>query len=253
MPTFPTKASPAQAGPVQAGPAQAGIDFLAACTRDAPLPGLLDRFYSAIAVFGFTACAGGAWGGVGRARAHRFYFNTWPQDWLEIYNSREYFHVDPMVLEARRRMEPYTWSDLAESFEARTVVGIARDYGWREVMGVPMHGPFGYQGLVTLASKSPVPLDGAARALLRAMATAIHDRCHAAIGFGESSRAPAGLTDREIECMQWVAAGKTDVEIGLILSLSKATAHFHVEQVKRKLDVRTRAEAIALMTLDGLI
>ena len=46
------------------------------------------------------------------------------------------------------------------------------------------------------------------------------------------------LTARELECMRWVAAGKTDAEIGNILSVSEATIKFHINGARRKLGAR---------------
>ena len=53
------------------------------------------------------------------------------------------------------------------------------------------------------------------------------------------------LTGREVECLHWVAQGKTDLEIALILKISARTARFHVENAKRKLNVATRVQAVA--------
>ena len=53
------------------------------------------------------------------------------------------------------------------------------------------------------------------------------------------------LTAREVECLHWVAQGKTDIEIALILKISARTARFHVENAKRKLNVATRVQAVA--------
>ena len=63
-----------------------------------------------------------------------------------------------------------------------------------------------------------------------------------AAGAGSKSRV---LTPRELECMRWVALGKTDEEIGIILTISARTARFHVENAKRKLGVATRVQAVA--------
>lgn len=54
------------------------------------------------------------------------------------------------------------------------------------------------------------------------------------------------LTPRELECMRWVALGKTDEEIGIILAISARTARFHVENAKKKLGVATRVQAVAV-------
>ncbi len=44
---------------------------------------------------------------------------------------------------------------------------------------------------------------------------------------GDRPRSP--LTVREIECLRWIASGKTDAEIAEILVISQATVKFHVD------------------------
>ena len=60
------------------------------------------------------------------------------------------------------------------------------------------------------------------------------------------------LTPRELECMRWVADGKTDWEIGVILSISQSTVRFHLDRVRLKLGAKTRAQAAARLVLRGL-
>lgn len=55
------------------------------------------------------------------------------------------------------------------------------------------------------------------------------------------------LTPREEEVLAWVAEGKTNAEIGVILGASKRTVDKHVERVLRKLGVETRAAALRLV------
>ncbi len=60
-----------------------------------------------------------------------------------------------------------------------------------------------------------------------------------------------GLTPRESEVLEWVAQGKTNYEIGLILGASTGTVSKHVEHILTKLNVenRTSAAAVAFTTL----
>ncbi|MCX7304357.1 MAG: autoinducer binding domain-containing protein [Hyphomicrobiales bacterium] len=236
---------------------KAALEFLDMCANEGDVDKVVEHFLRTIGLFGFEASAGGGWVGVGASRAHRFYFNSWPKAWLDVYLDKGFFDVDPMVIETRRRMSPFLWSEMreAQSFtvEGKLVIDAAKAYGWSEVMGVPIHGPAGYQGLVSMASLRPVPLDATKRALLHAMALAVHDRAHASVGHGDSTRPPITLTPRETECIRWVAAGKTDAEIGIILGIAGATAHYHVEQVKKKAGTRSRSEAVALLVLAGNI
>jgi len=53
-----------------------------------------------------------------------------------------------------------------------------------------------------------------------------------------------GLREREVETLTWAARGKTFQEIGSILSLSKRTVEFHLENARRKLGVATRTQAL---------
>jgi transcriptional regulator EpsA len=52
------------------------------------------------------------------------------------------------------------------------------------------------------------------------------------------------LTQRETEILNWVAMGKTNPEIGSILSISAFTVKNHMQRVFRKLDVINRAQAV---------
>ena len=56
--------------------------------------------------------------------------------------------------------------------------------------------------------------------------------------------APVQLTRREIQCLKWGAAGKTDAEISLIMSISVPTVRFHMTNAARKLNVNGRSQAI---------
>lgn len=57
--------------------------------------------------------------------------------------------------------------------------------------------------------------------------------------------AATALTRRERDVMAYVAEGKTDWEIGVILSLSETTARFHADNARRKLGAVNRAHAVA--------
>jgi DNA-binding NarL/FixJ family response regulator len=67
----------------------------------------------------------------------------------------------------------------------------------------------------------------------------------------KNSLGSLGLTARETEVLIWIAQGKTNYEIGVILSACTGTICKHVEHILRKLCVknRTAAAAIALTAL----
>ena len=54
-----------------------------------------------------------------------------------------------------------------------------------------------------------------------------------------------GLSEREHEILHWVKTGKTNFEIGIILSISPNTVKNHLKRIFQKLDVSCRAQAVA--------
>ncbi|HEX5398506.1 MAG TPA: helix-turn-helix transcriptional regulator [Verrucomicrobiae bacterium] len=56
-----------------------------------------------------------------------------------------------------------------------------------------------------------------------------------------------GVTAREAEVLDWVAEGKTNEAISILLGLSKRTVEKHVERILAKLGVETRVEAALLV------
>lgn len=71
-----------------------------------------------------------------------------------------------------------------------------------------------------------------------------------------SGRFSAGgekLSEREREILRLVASGYTSGEIGKRLSISAQTVNTHIKNTYRKLQVRTRAQAVNLATMRGLL
>ena len=61
------------------------------------------------------------------------------------------------------------------------------------------------------------------------------------------------LSEREIEVLQRIAAGKSNKEIGAELFISEGTVKSHVKSIFAKLNVISRTEAVATATRRGLI
>lgn len=60
------------------------------------------------------------------------------------------------------------------------------------------------------------------------------------------------LSEREKEVLKMVAAGYTSAEIGSRLAVSCHTINTHIKNIYRKLNVRTRAQAVSFATHRGL-
>ncbi len=70
---------------------------------------------------------------------------------------------------------------------------------------------------------------------------------------GHKSDRDFDLTDRELECLFWIAEGKTSDEIATILGISRNTINNYITSVMRKTATKTRSEAIAYAVRNNLV
>ena len=68
----------------------------------------------------------------------------------------------------------------------------------------------------------------------------------------QPSRSKDKLSEREKEVLKLVALGCTSTDIGSRLAISGQTVNTHIKNIYRKLNVRTRAQAVSLATNRGL-
>lgn len=59
----------------------------------------------------------------------------------------------------------------------------------------------------------------------------------------------AGLSPREIEILEWVRNGKTNLEIGRILDISGNTVKNHLQRIFKKINVSNRAQAVGMFKI----
>jgi DNA-binding NarL/FixJ family response regulator len=68
----------------------------------------------------------------------------------------------------------------------------------------------------------------------------------------QEARSKDKLSEREKEVLKLVASGYTSTEIGSRLIISGQTVNTHIKNIYRKLNVRTRAQAVSFATHRGL-
>ena len=205
-------------------------------------------YRAAIALFGFTEAACGYFDITRVGAATIFYFQDWPQRWIEIYVAENFLNHDFVVTEARQRLMPFTWTEVKAA--RPPTVGEARvwnavlPFGWTDGFCVPIHGPGGYFGLVATAGDPP-PLGFEARQTLHLASLYTHERCRQIAGTSGDEAATVRLTARELECLRWVALGWHDRTIAARLKISGLTVKDYVDSARRKLNAETRAHAVA--------
>jgi LuxR family quorum sensing-dependent transcriptional regulator len=182
----------------------------------------------------------------------------WPVGWTQRYQERNYLHRDPVIRYIRATTEPFLWQEAANRGDGRglVVMNEARDFGLREGFCVPFHELDGGEAGVSFGG-TEVRLSEDARAGLHLVAIYAMSRARAiARRMQEDDAADgacAGLTNREIECLKWAAAGKTAWETSMILSISARTVEHHLACAARKLKAVSRVQSVAEALRRGII
>ena len=237
---------------------ESGLEFIERCANEPDIQQLIAEFIQRIKLFDFEGSAGGAWEGAGANRISRFFFVDWPQEVLNAYVEQGLVTRDPLVFAARRRIAPFLWDEIRSDpqmpadgqamFDLRRQLRLRGRLFGSDPRAGWLSGPF-----VSMLARKRLALSAHDRAVLEVMARTLHERCRVTEGLGNAGIETPKLTAREIECMKWVAVGKSNWEVGQVLGISGSTVHFHVERVKKKLNKTTRTEAVAILVLHGLI
>ena len=210
------------------------------------LDALNAEFRKAVGAMGFTGAVYIRLSADGRALPPRPVFGEGaPEGWVEHYFARNYARYDTAIPMSFQSREPFTWSEAAErgmEKETGRLFGEAFEWWGADVLICPVRGINGGVSIVDLSMERGRKLDEVERSTAHALAS-----LYAVVGEGFLERpAPRAelekpLSWREAECVYWVCLGKSDDEIGAILSISRKTANHHVEAAKAKLGVASRA------------
>ncbi|MEE9334553.1 MAG: LuxR family transcriptional regulator [Granulosicoccaceae bacterium] len=178
--------------------------------------------------------------------------NGFPDPWRAHYDSAGYMYSDPTVKHCSVKTSAIEWSqlDLAKDQRGtaeREIMSEAAVYGLRQGVSVPVHGPGGEWGMMSLSSKerySPTMIHDT-RFHTQFIAQAAHEALKRVVNAVDGDSLESQLTVRECECLQWTANGKTAWEISKILCLSESTVAFHLKNAINKMAVANRPQAVA--------
>jgi len=145
--------------------------------------------------------------------------------------------------EGFRTREPNAYLDSIDinNFEQRAMT--------RAAIAVPVHLPFGQIGAVSFNPVDKNKTDLAEEFDRLSDAFGIYARTFIAtyvqvMGSVQALPPESRLSKREVECLRWAAIGKTDLEISMIMSRSRATVRFHIHNAATKLNAVNRSQTV---------
>jgi LuxR family transcriptional regulator, quorum-sensing system regulator CinR len=180
---------------------------------------------------------------------------TYPATWIKRYLQMGYVDIDPVLREGFLRTLPFDWSEVKiqspveMSFLTDALAHGVGPHG----LSIPVQSKHGHRALFSISfsrseeewlifrkTMQPVLIDIAHR---------LHRRVISEV-FGEDR---PHLTNRELECLRWVARGKDTSEIAVILNISPHTARYYLKSARYKLDCVTSAQTVSKAVKLGLL
>ncbi len=182
---------------------------------------------------------------------------NYPEDWQAYYAENDCARFDPVLLAASTRTSAFTWDELEETSEfSRAQVRfmrLAEDAGLHSGVGVPLRAGRSVIAGVGLASSLPTDASQPRLDLLNAFCTQFYMSYKRLYARPKGGAPDTPLSAKEKEILHWVSAGKTDDDIGTILSISRNTVDTHMRHIFQKLDAPNRVTAVVKAIMGGHI
>jgi DNA-binding CsgD family transcriptional regulator len=176
----------------------------------------------------------------------------WLDPKLKYWKDRSFALRAPFVTAVRYTCEPFFYHDgrfaswrSTPKLDLIAVQAAADSFGIESAIIAPGYLPEGVIGAVVWATAeagidTPRVFAERAAELHNAAIRLIAAYSDCAVAAGP----PAHLTRREVQCLKWAAAGKTDHEVAQIIHIAMPTVRFHIRNAAGKLNVNGRSQAI---------
>jgi len=220
-------------------------DLSASRTQD----DLAEIFCGQILKLGLTCAASGIVTGPRASSGDPFHFNNWPLAWRSEYDRGNYLHIDPLARHALNSGAPSTWTDvmanLPRTDPGHKVYAAALQHGFFEGMVIPLRNGAGEIGMVTMGGdRAKLTLEETI--FLTAISSTMFFSAEALFRAAEGGAARRTFTPRELDCIGLLSGGLTDAEIASTLKISRETVVSHMENARRKVGARSRAQLLSI-------
>jgi len=230
------------------------LGFATACESAASLEELELIWSTRMRELGFAVAAIGGHADPLRPARKTYVFCSYPGEWIGHYSTQRYFVIDPVYRAVEAGASDFLWHDpdfhKGLAWRQRRILEEARECGLRFGRTHAL-GPTHFLAASSSLVSDCVDFDPTAYAAAKLANVIIHHR--AALLCAASRTTSPTLSDRERQCLQLCARGRTDGEIGRELGISVATVRRHIEAAKVRFCVSSRVQAAVNALLTGQI
>ncbi|MCW2387208.1 DNA-binding CsgD family transcriptional regulator [Sphingobium sp. B11D3B] len=224
--------------------------------RTPSIDGLNDAMGQAAHDMGFQRFALSLEIGSGSECGKSILLHDYPASWADVYLGFNLAATDPIRRAAERSLTGFRWKQVRDlipvTAQEEVMFTTGYRYGIADGFTVPRHLPGEAIGSCSFVVGPGQSLPEQMLIVADTLGAVALERARLLSGCGSHSVKPK-LTERQRDCVLWVARGKTDWEISRILGISRETVTQHINDARERYDSVRRGPLILHALFDGLI
>ena len=185
----------------------------------------------------------------------RFVQCMYSDSWVKYCVSREPLGLSRLASLTLALPAPLDWSELPDTPDTKQVLSYTGGNIGRQLLSMPLRPLVGETAIFFVGAAMPAgEWDERKRTIQRefqVLASYFHQ--HILRIYGNDAESHILVSARELDCLKWVAAGKTAWEASVILGISERTVRFHLNAAREKLNCLTTTQAVAKAVSQQLI
>ncbi len=181
---------------------------------------------------------------------------NYPVRWADYYDSHALGVSDPVHRASHVTSVGFSWSDLSSLIPLtpndRRMLEQGKDWGIGDGFTIPANVPGEARGSCSFANPAGRPIDEDMLPLAQLVGAFAFEGARRMWSMRKTGADTAAvLTDRQRDCVFWVARGKSDWEIGQILGVTEETVTMHLKHARERYNVQKRTSLVIHALYDG--
>lgn len=180
--------------------------------------------------------------------------SSYPKSWTDRYFNLGHQQIDPVIRRARIESGLFSWGGdpprATGTREQRIFFDEAMTFGIKSGVTVPIKGGFGQIAAFTMSTdEAHRPIDllvNDCGDILQLVGLYFHAHAMAKLqNVASSSETESILSQRERQCLAWIARGKTVVDTSVLVGIAPRTVVYHLENARQKFSASSIAQCVA--------
>jgi len=207
---------------------------------------VFDIFQEICADFGIEQFALAVFSGKKKITETFCVYDTYSKDWVQRYKDERYYLCDPVFNTLKKIAVPFEWN--TDSFDnllpiQQTLMEESRDFGIKSGITIPLIPHPTFHSFATVLNHPFLHPE-----VLYTLSL-VANVCANKISSLKDNEVLASLTEREIAILSRKAQGATIKVISYDLNISESTVAFHLDSIRKKLNVNSTEHAVSKFVL----